>query len=302
MGDMLSFASYTIVKKFGNGDGEVDGLWFNKVISLLNKELKDEYGKDMKLPHYWYFWGDMVSIRDMPTDLQLLTDEADGMKSKFKWVSGRPTGASGDDEKKIKSLVDSIYSRYPQTREGKQTILTDVYAYAPYEFQRLYKEFRTDTFEIVDQPFQPLKRHFIKSDFAKAMKEFPYVDFPDMAVPATTVRILGEALMSVDSEGCSHEAQTLMKEFWEALCKRLRIAENGHENISPIIYEKLLEESISELKKYEGNLQKKTISILEKCDLPNIRDDPALYSFISPSDWGEGTEDTSERIDEILYS
>ena len=171
-------------------------------------------------------------------------------------------------------------------------------------FQRLYKNFRTDAFDFnrIDGTFQPIKTHLLRTDFAQAMKEFPLDDFPDMAVSATTVKILGDALMSVDSESCSLEAQALMKEFWEALCKRLRISDKGYENISQTNYEKLLEESISELKKYDADLKKKALSILDKCDLPEILNDPTIYSFISPSDWGEGTEDTSERIDEILYS
>lgn len=292
MSDIVAYAAHQIIKKFANpSNGEVDGLWFNKIITILNYRLKLENGKDIKLPHYWYFWGNKVELGHMPSELRRTSPDEDGKKSGFKWVGPNPEEPPLSDRKLVRHVIDSIYSRFPNTNEGRLSILNANYAYAPYEFQRAYAAFRTDMYEIVDVQLAGLKREFLRADLEKAMKLFPYRDFPDLTVSAMVIKILGDALLSEEKDRIAKE---ITKEFWETFCKRLRIIKGvGNENIPENIISYWKNDAIEHINAYEKKLKTDVESILETESLKKIKENPILYTFLNPEDWGEGTEDSS---------
>ena len=300
MNAMIAYATHQIVKKFANpASGEVDGIWFNKVITILNYRLKDEYQKDMKLPHSWYFWGNKIEPKLMPPQLVLDTHDEDGGKSRFHWDGGPPDEPHLNDRKAIRSILDSLYSRFPMTPEGKRAILDTNYDYAPFPFQKAYAVFRTDANEVVDIQLDALRKGIIRTDLNNAMKIFPYANFPDLQVPATTIKILGDALLA---NGRDRPAIIITRDFWEAFCKRLRILKGiGHENVPEHVVAYWKKDAIDHLEKYEMKLKKDVKSILDEAPMSQITSNPILHAFLNPDDWGAGTEESSTVIDHQAY-
>jgi hypothetical protein len=300
MNAMIAYATHQIVKKFADPEtGEVDGLWFNKVITLLNYRLRDEYSKDMKLPHSWYFWGNKIEPCLMPKQLVLDSHDEDGGKSRFHWDGESPEEPNLSDRKAIRSTLDSIYSRFPMTKDGKRAILDANYQYAPYEFQRAYAAFRTDANEVVDIQMEALKRGLLRGDLAAAMDRFPFDDFPDLQVPAAKIRILGDALLA---QGKEKPAIMITKDFWESFCKRLRIIKGkGNQNVPDSLIAHWKKDAVDHFQKYDAKLKLDIKTILQREKLPQITDNPVMSAFLNPDDWGEGTEDSSTMIDHAAY-
>lgn len=62
----LEYTCYEVIEKYKEErTGMVDALRFNKVMSLLNKDLL-ESGIDIRLPRCWYFYGEMTVIQELP--------------------------------------------------------------------------------------------------------------------------------------------------------------------------------------------------------------------------------------------
>ena len=300
----VAYASYRTIARFGTPeDGTVGGLWFNKVMSLLNERLRKEHRIRLDLPHCWYFWGDRVVLEEMPGELQLETpDRLDGMHSQFRWVGARPKDPPPRERKAINSLVDSIRSLYPQSDASMWRIVQDVYRYAPYDFQRSYASFRTDFFETVEAGLVKLKSTILKNGLNKAFREFPHDDFPELAVEAATVRLIADAMLAEGSARAQRDAMAVAKDFWEMFCRVLITTPRGHDNLSVGIIEKWKQSAITQLPEYDRGLHHEVDIALARYNLRNISKDTVVRAFLQPEDWGKGTEDSSVDVNLSAYS
>src|SRR5437762_11314562 len=73
--DLLNFASYQVITKYEQVTGaKPSGLFFNKVLSVLNRDLGAVH-LQLRLPHCWYRWGDEVVRILMPRHLQWVHED-----------------------------------------------------------------------------------------------------------------------------------------------------------------------------------------------------------------------------------
>jgi len=308
MDKLLAYASYRVIQRFGSPtSGTVEGLWFNKVMSLLDHEIKKKqakYREGLKLPHCWYWWGDRVVLRrgHMPDELRLENPEIfDGKRSRFRWDGDRPEDPPSRDRKVVNSLVDSLRNLYPQNGEGLRRIVDDVYSYAPYEFQRLYAAFRTDYRERVDPQVKPLQRTILRADLKKAVAGFPFKEFPELIVEATATGVLAGALLAEDGDAATRLAIQTARAFWEeAFCAVLITTEKGYDYVSDQVVDEWREEAIDRLARFNVEFQRHAERAVSSFKLRTLNEDPVARTFIHPNDWGSGTEDSS-LVDSNMY-
>jgi hypothetical protein len=308
MEKLLAYASYRVIQRFGDpASGAVEGLWFNKVMSLLDRRLKKKQGKyheGLRLPHCWYFWGDLVVLRHghMPSELRLETPGiVDGRRSRFRWIGDAPEDPPSKDRKVINSLVESLRSLYPKDEKGLWKIVDDVYSYAPYEFQRLYAAFRTDYHERVDPQMKALQRTLLRADLKDAMASFPSKEFPELVVEATATQILADALLAENDEAATRLAIKVARAFWEeAFCPVLITTEKGHGNVSDQIVDEWKDEAISRLAQFNEDSQRLADTAVSSFKLKALDGNPVTRTFIFPDRWGAGTEESS-LVDTSAY-
>ena len=292
--EILAYACYRIISKYGNTEGEVDGLRFNKMMTLLDKELLDE-DVDIKLPSCWYFYGPVVVPNELPRSVRFESgDLAERDKGRFYWSGDTPRPHSRD-RSRINSLVDRLLTRFPRDGEVLEA-LDAAYEHAPFRFQQLYKEFRTDSLEkSMADPSRTFRSEWLYLNEIKAsFKEFPYDEFIQLKVPATQVDILTTAIFGKVSERNS-VAIALAKSFWEIFCKFLRIHELGHKHVSDQKLQHWKRIAEADLLTFLEYLQSEIGKILAFLP-PDAIEDPMDMMFLDPMEF-----DTEEDIDTTLY-
>lgn len=297
----LEYASYKVIQRHGDSRQKISAMRFHKLMSLLNRELLRE-GIDMKLPHFWYFYGGVVSVFDMPKPIRFDKESIDERKTHIYWEGKKPSTDRRRLPKKVKQTIDkklmSVETKHPPSSDVWELVRA-VYDYAPYKFQREYRTFRSDSVAQTSSGLEKLVARVLINDLGRSMKAFPEDDFPALKVPSTKLRYVVETIFR-DFPEKKDIGIRMSREFWEIFCKHLRLSKEGHENLSEKtidIWKKNLE---MEFAKYEDQLEKDIRYVVDNLR-PDRLSDPMLTTFLLPDDWGPGTERTSEEIDSILY-
>jgi len=293
----LEYASYKIIQRYKDPQtGKVDGIRFNKMISLLNRSLMEEE-IDIHLPHCWYFYGDMVILRDMPKQLRMDHKEEEPIAKAY-WEGSQPKL-----DKRIKKIIDkkemSLQSKYPPNCNIDK-VIDAVYSYAPYQFQRDFRIFRNDNQFLPQEYFKKLHQKVLQGDFKNAVDSFPYEEFPMLKVPFTKITYIINSIFNEYPDN-NQMGINLGNKFWKTFCKFLILNENGSYFASNNTLNLWRKNANEELEKYKLDLEKDINSFFKKFN-PESLNDPLLKAFLLPDDWGEGTEELSSEIDEIIYS
>jgi len=296
----LEYASYKIIQRYKDPQTDkVDGIRFNKMISLLNHELlKDKKnGLDIKLPHCWYFYGDMVIRRDMPIQVRIDQTDEEPIAQVY-WEGSKPK-VDNKTKKKIDRKEMYLQSKYPPSCD-KADVIEAVYTYAPYEFQRNFLIFRNDNKFLPQEYFKEIHQKVLQGDFKNAVDNFPYEQFPILKVPFTKITYIINSIFTEYPED-KQIGIDLGNKFWKIFCKFLILDKKGSYNASNHTIKHWEKNSNEELEKYKTDLEKDVESFFKIFNPKSLRD-PLLKAFLFPDDWGEGTEELSSEIDQIIYS
>jgi hypothetical protein len=296
----LEYACWKIISKYQDIDGEtVNGLRFNKMMSLLNNRLLTA-GLDIELPRYWYFFGEIVVPKELPTQVGFKGADEEETKTSFKWIGDAPKRPTTKDKKKINSNVDSLYSKFPPTGNIFD-VVEEVYKYAPYEYQRAYKDFRSDYSlkSMVDTEGILRAKSLYLNSFNKAMQYFPYKDFPELRVPAKKLECVVKAIFQEFPEQNKIGIEMCIK-FWEIFCKFLRVSDRGCSHVSNrhVVYWR--ENLQNDFKHYKRNLYSSTSAVLSDFHPKALRD-PLLVAFLQPVSLGGNFRNLSSDIDKAVY-
>lgn len=298
--NLLEYASWKILNKYKNHEQKVNAFVFNKTMSVLNQQLIDIYGLNIKLPRCWYYYGEQVVPIEMPSQVRCEGLGMEDIQTTFKWIGNSPIHPRRKDKKKIDSQVNSLISKFPPN-EDIHELVDKVYEYAPYEFQIAYSKFRSD-FQLmsdVDKDGKIRSKLLYKNDFKKAIECFPHEDFPNFKVPAKKIELI---VYSIFDE-CPEQNKlgvNLAKDFWEIFCKFLRINEKGHYYVSQGIIDNWTKIAIKDMKKYKENLHLKISDVFSECKLDSLND-PLINAFLQPVSLGESYKKFSSEIDTIVY-
>lgn len=299
--EILAYACYKILSKYGDGPTyKLDSLRFNKMIAMLDHELQDEVKLILKTPICWYYYGEEVVPTEMPSCVRFEPRQAsDDDISSFWWVGERPRPDSRK-KSKIDAKVDSLFSRFPPTMDIYEVVAKD-YDYAPFEFQRKYKEFRSDSLILSDvDPDGRLRSKILYGPgIRSAFSDFPFKEFPVLKVAAAQVEILTAAIFKkLPME--NKKGIKIARSFWEMFCKLLRIysdeGHKGHRNVSNQKLEFWRTVAEDTLRQYLIDLQEEINTIMRL--LPeNAIEDPMERMFLQPLEF-----ESQEDIDKALYS
>jgi hypothetical protein len=296
----LEYACWKIISKYQDIDKEtVDGLRFNKMMSLLNNKLLIA-GLDIELPRYWYFFGEIVVPKELPTQVRFEGADEEETKAVFKWSGDAPKRPPMKDKRKINSIVDSIYSKFPPAKDIFD-VVDEVYKYAPYEYQRAYKDFRSEYSlkSMVDVEGIFRAKSLYLNSFNKAMQYFPYKDFPELRVPAKKLECVVKAVFKEFPEQNKIGIEMCVK-FWEIFCKFLRVSDKGHMYVSNehVVYWR--ENLQNDFESYKKDLLSRTSAVLSDFHLKTLQD-PLLIAFLQSESLGKNFRNLSSEIDKAVY-
>lgn len=227
---VLQATCYRIIEKHERLRGEPPtGVQFNKYLSLLRHEL-GHASESMGLPHCWYRWGDEVVRVLMPT--QVAWDHTDPPKTKVAWEGDDPE-LSADDRQftKMALIIDQLVRQYSPGEELPRMI-SKVYSYAPFPFQRAYRDLRETYLDIMGSqiPVEKIQGRLVLKALRAALVEFPHAEFPEFGRETDRFRRLMEHLIAADLEGIRLARET-SEIFWFGFCYHLRLHPQAHENV-----------------------------------------------------------------------
>lgn len=228
--DLLYFASYKVIEAHERRTGESPtGLFFNKLLSILNRELEARH-VHFGLPHCWYRWGDEVVRIHMPRAIEWVHE--DPPRTTVQWKVGAPDIPKGIGTydliaDRIENLVN-IYS----APEAIEDLVNVVYSYAPFPFQDAYRRVRNMFIDLrgAQVPLDGLTEPVLGPLVRRAMDVFPVQDFPDLKERVESFKAAMYALIRADIRGLEL-ARELSEAFWFAFCYHLRLHPRGHQNV-----------------------------------------------------------------------
>lgn len=213
LASFIYISDYT--ERFGK---EPSGVLFNKFMIMLNRDLLKK-GKDIKLAHCWYRWGDEVVSYRIRNCVRFNHD--DPFHTTAAWISAPIENPERCHYyKDIKAFSDRFIKKY-EGREGVEVLLDDVYREAPYEFQRKYKIVRENLKEATSN-INPdnYATKMLKPLFVEAMKQFPE-DFSNLEPIKENFRKAFES--AIENERSINELYCMSEDFWFFFCYHLRL-------------------------------------------------------------------------------
>lgn len=226
----LAFAAYEVVTRYQKATGDSPGgAYFNKLMSVLHRTLKAE-GRDLRLPHCWYRYGDEVVRSWMPSPI--VWDQESPQVTSVSWLGQAPDCAP-NVAKEISIHVDKLTAQYAG-EGGLERAIADVYSYAPFDFQREFRHLRTLFRETRNaaQPLASLGPTVLAPQAERAFRAFPSREFPGVAAYADEVASVVVHLLR-DRPRELQLTNEIAEKFWEFFCYHLRLHPNGHENVPP---------------------------------------------------------------------
>lgn len=283
----LARACWVVVQEHQERHGRPPtSLYFNKVLSLLHKRLGDQ-GHDMKLPHCWHRWGDEVVRSWLPTPVQWEHDAT----TTVGWVGKEPRKPTDRLGKALSETMDEILKE--SSAQGIEDMVDKVYAYAPFEFQRAYRQIRHINFDA--------GRSFIDAASVANMTAgliehaatcFPYEEFEDASFHARSVFTACKATLEQDPASLETVRESL-EQFWTYWCHYLRLHARGHENVPASTLDVWRQELEPQEREFEIVFLAHLRSMIEAN--PDLRDTEVLRPWIGRLERSD--EETSRDIE-----
>lgn len=226
--DYVKYASCTFVQMYKHSEGTLPtGVLYNKFMTLLNRELKDQRDANIRLSHCWYRWGDEVVRANLP---YMTWNHESFRKTTVDYVGIMESPPRNDD---IVAFIDSYARKFIRDhpgREGMEIAVDEVYAGAPFEFQNEFRKLRENLDLAQSKLTFSNQGDMVRDLFENAMEHFPHKSFPDVTEQtAQFERVFDLALkknLSVD------RLQQISESYWFFFCYHLRLHRKCHENVS----------------------------------------------------------------------
>ncbi|MCX6664561.1 MAG: hypothetical protein NT038_00650 [Euryarchaeota archaeon] len=225
--EALKYASYLVIAKYREKKGRSpSGLYFNKLMSLTHRILLEK-GINIRLPHYWYRYGDQVHIHSMPHNL--VWNHESPVKTTVDWRYEKPILIRDSTFDLIDQTVEQLTNQYA----GKEKQLIEkVYNYAPFTFQREILDLREiiygwkNAFNWDSKTYKRISKQII----LKAFETFPEKDFPELKSQYVILKNL--ITVHLEKENWDFKLfESACITFWFSFCYYLRLKKGASENI-----------------------------------------------------------------------
>ena len=200
-----------IRKRFGT---DPTGVYFNKVMCLINERIKGD------LPHCWYRFGDEVIRSCLPNSIVWSHQEG-------KTIVNLDTRDLDLDDG-IVAVTNDVLDEFPM--DGIERIVDKIYSFAPYDFQRDFRDLRKEIDSIKDTSIQ--LEPFRKQRIAR-YKDKAYGSFPKKFGNGDLADGI-ELWSSFFDSALSHDPvdyrllKNMNETFWYQFCYHLRLDSNGN--------------------------------------------------------------------------
>ena len=233
--ELLHYTSYLVIDKYRKEQGKPPtGLYFNKIMSLAHRKLKEE-GIDINLPHYWYRYGDQVHKYCMPNEL--IWDHENAVKTTVKWRTRKPYYVPDDIyTSAINRIVTELTKRYSDDDKQKN-LIRRVYNFAPYDFQRNILELREIIYgweNALNWDIESYKR-ISKSVILNTIQNFPERVFPELKKEYKIFKTIVELILEEDDWDYKLFHKVCIT-FWFWFCYYLRLKANENIPKDSILY------------------------------------------------------------------
>ncbi len=285
---LLNYASYLVVQRYEVLTGDKpNGVFFNKILSLLNKNMDQ-----LKLPHYWYRYGDQVCRQKMPYNIEWTNVELN--ETKVDWKYDKLDYFTDLKDHPIEDMVDSLVEKY---NDNFEALIDEVYTYAPYDFQRKFLELRKIFYGVNNaynwdmESYKELSKPIFKDTYEK----FPIHEFIEIEEEYEVVKTFIEAKLESDSWKFK-QLEKISTDFWFMFCYYLRLNPKARENIPPDILHYWEEKLSIDVSRHQKSIGDTMIKSIEKD--PSLREYDIIRDFYR---WRiEDKEETKDLIDRFV--
>lgn len=189
-------------------------------------------------------------MEDLPEGLRW--DDQEGPRMGDDWEVRTVPPIPKDLDQMIAYQVHDLVSEFSGPG-GLDRLISEVYSYAPYDFQRNYQAFRASINgrRKADPVLDGMGPAHLATVFNKAMESFPNSNFPGLVPLIPCYNDLMRALLIEDDIRTVHEVS---EEFWFNFCYHLRLNDRGHENVRSETLLRWIERADWESKQYPRTL------------------------------------------------
>lgn len=199
---------------------------YNKILFLIQKDLKGNPGVNVDIPYFWYMFGPVVSVTGSNVE-KAQTREGERIRCEKDTDN---IHAGNHAVKKVRESAENALTTYYEDRTGG--LIAEAYQYAPYEVGQVFRELkqRLETQTNSDQTsladFGGDNRSEIRNLVHDFVKEFPVTEFPEFEDELHIwYRLVSAELDSDDYD--PEDVEDLTKEFWRMFCLELACRENN---------------------------------------------------------------------------
>lgn len=225
----LHYASYEVINSYKEKKKRLPtGLYFNKIMSLLNQRLKRK-GVELGLPHYWYRYGDQVHRYSMPSNL--VWNHEEPTLTTVDWKDTKILKDEGWPYYLFEDIIRDLTDKYA---DNEYEAVREVYKYAPFSFQQKFLDIReilygkANAFNWDNESYNRISEKVILD----TLKYFPRKDFPQLEEFYQVVYNFIEELAGRDDYSFKL-IERICINFWFLFCYYLRLHKKAHENIPP---------------------------------------------------------------------
>lgn len=221
--DLLIYVTEYIIDAGNETAPGLTKLAVYKLLFLLSRRLKEQ-GIDMKLPFSWYLYGPMTEWNGFRWATGISLEEYFIGNDAVNLLNFRPVLEIGEE---VAGVVERIFSDFARkyaagTVWDVDLMIRDAYAYAPYEFQRVY------TFELKKLNLQRTSVPEIVAVLDRLFAVFPEEKLEDIYM--VYLRWDDTFRMALRAGVSNDERKELIKQFWKVFAARIRCSEN--ENVT----------------------------------------------------------------------
>lgn len=137
----LAYAIIKLVEQFSEKPYYLGKTRFNKLIYKIYRKLKDENNINLRLPNYWYRYGNTTIMELLPDVTETVESVWRGEPREYLVVKSGVTKPELNGSKKIiDTVVKEVFKNFGYHRLNR--IIEEHYSFAPYEFQQPYLKLR----------------------------------------------------------------------------------------------------------------------------------------------------------------
>jgi hypothetical protein len=199
---------------------------YNKILFLLNEDLKGKPGIDVDIPLFWYMHGPVVKTAGSSVTK---TQTSAGQRIRCDHTETEIDAESYSIRKVRESAKDILEMYYENSTDG---LISKAYEYAPYEVGQVYRDLKrqlateADSEQTALGDFTGGNQSQVRKVVHNFVDLFPVTEFPELENELHIWYRLVSAKLDAD-EYDPGAIEKVTKEFWRMFCLELACRENN---------------------------------------------------------------------------